>query len=288
MSMKVILVPVTATETAAGALKTAFALARRFESHVLALHVRADPRNAMPYMGEGMSGVVLQEILAAADRDALERAKTARAIFDAVVADVKAPLREVSDPSGGFSAAWQEEVGREDEVVSRRARLADIVVVSAQATRQQAVVSMMMEAALLESGRPVLISPANGVTALGGNIAVAWSGSAEGSHAVASALPLLRAAEQVTVISVGEGADSQTTADGLRQYLAWHDIGAEVSLPPAGEGGVGATILGETKRAGADLLVTGAYTHNRFRQMLFGGVTRHILAEAEIPVLIAH
>lgn len=288
MSMKVILVPVTATETAVGALKTAFALGRRFEAHVAALHVRADPRNAMPYMGEGMSGVVLQEILAAAERDALERAKTARAVFEAAAREANAPMRETPEPQGGFSTAWREEAGREDEVVSKRARLADVVVVSAQATRQQAVVSMMMEAALLESGRPVLISPSSGVGGLGRHVAVAWSGSAEGSHAVASALPLLRAAEQVTVISVGEGPESQTAADGLKQYLAWHDIGADIALPPAGSEGAGAAILGETKRLGADLLVMGAYTHNRFRQMLFGGVTRHILAEAEIPVLIAH
>ncbi len=288
MSLKVILVPVTATETAAGALKTAFALARRFEAHVAALHVRADPRKAMPYMGEGMSGVVLQEILAAAERDALERAKTARAVYDAAAKEAAAPVRDMPQPQGGFSTAWREEVGREDEVVSRCARLADVVVVSAQATRQQAVVSMMMEAALLESGRPVLISPSNGVAGLGSRVAVAWSGSAEGSHAVASALPLLRAAEQVTVISVGEGAESRTAADELKQYLAWHDIAAEIALPPAGEAGTGPTILAETTRLGADLLVMGAYTHNRFRQMLFGGVTRHILAEAEIPVLIAH
>ena len=253
-----------------------------------ALHVRADPRNAMPYMGEGMSGVVLQEILAAAERDALERAKTARAVFDAVVKDANAPVRDAPNGPGGFSTAWCEEVGREDEVVSKRARLADVVVVSAQATRQQAVVSMMMEAALLESGRPVLISPSSGVAGLGQHVAVAWSGSAEGSHAVASALPLLRAAEQVTVISVGEGPESQTAADGLKQYLAWHEIASDVALPPAGPEGAGAAILAETKRLGADLLVMGAYTHNRFRQMLFGGVTRHILAEAEIPVLIAH
>jgi len=286
--MKVILVPVTATEAATGALKTAFALGRRFEAHVAALHVRADPRNAMPYMGEGMSGVVLQEILAAAERDALERAKTARAVFEAAAREANIPITDTPQSQGGYSTEWSEEVGREDEVVSKRARLADVVVISAQGTREQAVVSMMMEAALLESGRPVLISPPNGAGALGSHVAVAWNGSAEGSHAVACALPLLRVAEDVTVISVGEDADSQTAADGLKHYLAWHGMDARIVLPPAGPEGVGPTILAETKRLGADLLVTGAYTHNRFRQMLFGGVTRHILAEADIPVLIAH
>lgn len=288
MSIKVILVPVTATETGAGALKTAFALGRRFDAHVAALHVRADPRNAMPYMGEGMSGIVLQEIMAAAERDALDRAKAARALFESEAAAAGVPLRDAPQGTSKFSAAWREEVGREDELVAHRARLADIVVVGAQGSQSQAAVSMMMEAALLESGRCVLIAPPKGASSLGARIAVAWNGSAEGSRAVASALPLLQSAERVTVLSVGEGAETGTAADALKQYFAWHGIAAETVPLRAGTEGIGPTILTEAKRLDADLLVMGAYTHNRFRQMIFGGVTRHILAGADFPVLIAH
>jgi nucleotide-binding universal stress UspA family protein len=288
MTIKVILVPVTATETAAGTLKTAFALGRRFEAHVAALHVRADPRNAMPYMGEGMSGLVLQEIMAAADRDAAERAKTARALFDQVAAESGVPIVDVPRIPAQFSAAWREEIGREDEVVARRARLADVVVVGAQPARQSAAVGMMMEAALLESGRAVLVSPPQPAASFGGSVAVAWNGSAEASRAVAAAMPFLNAAERIAILAVGEGGEADASAGSLKQYLAWHGLEAEAAAVRPGPEGIGPAILAEAKRRGCDLLVMGAYTHNRFRQMIFGGVTRHILSEADLPVLVAH
>jgi len=288
MTIKVILVPVTATEMAASVLKTAFALGRRFEAHVAALHVRADPRNAMPYMGEGMSGIVLQEIMAAAERDARERAKTARALFDAAVAESHVPLVEAPQDPAAFSAAWREEVGREDEIVAKRARLADVVVVEAQPAQQSAAVGMMMEAALLESGRAVLVAPPEGAGSFGGSVAVAWNGSAEASRAVAAAMPFLNAAERIAVLAVGEGVEAQALSESLRQYLAWHGLEAEAAAVRPGPEGIGAAILAEAKRRACDLLVMGAYTHNRFRQMIFGGVTRHVLSQAELPVLIAH
>ena len=288
MTIKVILVPVTATETGAAVLKTAFALGRRFQAHVVALHVRADPRNAMPYMGEGMSGIVLQEIMAAAERDAIERAKAAHVLFKSAAAESSVPLSEAPQGPGKFCAAWREEVGREDEIVAKRARLADVVVVGAKPALQSAAVGMMMEAALLESGRCVLVAPPQVPDSAGANVAIAWSGSAEGSRAVASAMPFLRTAERISILTAGEGSEAAAMAGSLKEYLAWHGISAEAAAVAPGADGAGAAILGEAKRRGCDLLVMGAYTHNRFRQMIFGGVTRHILAEAELPVLVAH
>lgn len=288
MTIKVILVPVTATETGASALKTAFALGRRFEAHVAALHVRADPRNALLYMGEGMSGIVLQEIMAAAERDAIERARNARAMFEAAAKESAVPLLDAPPKPGRFSAHWREDVGREDELVAKRARLADVVVVGPQPARQSAAVGLMMEAALLESGRPVLVAPPEGTASAGGNVAVAWNGSVESARAVAFGMPFLRAAERVALLSVGEDEEAKNGIDSLKQYLAWHAIAADAVVVAPGADGIGAAILSETKRLGSDLLVMGAYTHNRFRQMIFGGVTRHILSEAHLPVLVAH
>jgi hypothetical protein len=84
MAIKVILVPMNASAACEAALATAFALARQLHAHVSALHVRADPRHSMPYMGEGMSGVVIQELMAAVESEAAERAAKARALFDRV------------------------------------------------------------------------------------------------------------------------------------------------------------------------------------------------------------
>ena len=77
-------------------------------------------------------------------------------------------------------------------------------------------------------------------------------------------------------------------AAALQQYLTWHGLSAETILLHPGHEGIGSALLTEAKSRSADLLVMGAYTHNRFRQMIFGGVTRHILTEAGLPVLTAH
>jgi nucleotide-binding universal stress UspA family protein len=286
MTIKVVLVPVTPTEPGESALRAAFALGRRFEAHVVAMHVRADPRNAMPYMGEGMSGIVLQEIMAAAEREAAERAKACRALFDRVSAAEGVRIVEEPGGAGGLTAAWEESLGREDELVARRARLSDLVVMGNHAAQRSVSVGMTLEAVLLDSGRPLLIVPPGGAADFGRPVAVAWNGSVEASRAVAAAMPFLLAAPGVTVVAVGEDDQPAVLAEGLARFLAWHGLRAETKAVPAGAEGVGPTLLAAVRDAG--LLVMGAYTHNRFRELVFGGVTRHVLASAGLPVLVAH
>lgn len=287
MAIRVILVPVNATAAGEAALATAFALGRRFDAHVAALHVRADPRTAMPYIGEGTSGVVVQEIMLAAQRDAEERALSARALFDRLCEEHT--ILVVEAPSAGPSASWSEETGREDEAVARGGRLCDVIVVAGRPEEPGSPpATATVEAALLESGRPVLIAPPGGARSLGARVAVAWNGSAEASRAVAAAIPVLAQAEKVAVLTAGEGEDALMTADGLVRYLAWHEIAASAEVLSPGPEGAGVRLLEEAERLGADLLVMGAYTHNRLRQMIFGGVTRHVLTHARLPVLVAH
>lgn len=287
VTIKVILAPVSATAAGESALATAFALGRRFDAHVAALHVRPDPRYAMPYIGEGTSGVVVHEIMLATERDAEERAANARALFDRLCEEHGVPVMET--PPAGLSASWADETGREDEAVASLGRLADVVVVAGWREEPGSPpAAMTLEAALLGSGRPVLLAPPGGVRSLGACVAVAWNGSAEASRAVGSAIPVLRGADKVAVLTAGEGEEALAVADGLVRYLAWHGIGAFAEVLSPGPAGTGARLLEEVERVGADLLVMGAYTHNRFRQMIFGGVTRHVLAHAGLPVLVAH
>jgi nucleotide-binding universal stress UspA family protein len=289
MAIKVILVPMNASAACEAALATAFALARQLHAHVSALHVRADPRHSMPYMGEGMSGVVIQELMAAVESEAAERAAKARALFDRVCEAEAVPVVEAASSPGRPSVSWIEETGREDETVAHCARLADVVVIADRPAEPDAPpMGLTMEAALLVSGRPVLIVPPGGAKALGARVAVAWNGSVEASRAVAAAMPLLEGAEEVAVLALGEGDEPRVAAERLVRYLAWHDIRACEHVLRPGPDGTGAVLLAEADRIASDLLVMGAYTHNRFREMIFGGVTRHVLAHAGLPVLVAH
>jgi nucleotide-binding universal stress UspA family protein len=145
-----------------------------------------------------------------------------------------------------------------------------------------------LEAALFESGGPVLIAPPTPAKELGRNVLVAWNGSTEQARANAFAMPLLRGANDVTVLTVEGGMTPGPTGDEAALHLVRNGVPATaVTVAPAGRT-TGETILDHAKLRGCDLIVKGAYAQSRLRQMIFGGATRHILSHATLPVLMAH
>jgi nucleotide-binding universal stress UspA family protein len=133
----------------------------------------------------------------------------------------------------------------------------------------------------------MLLTPPTVPGALGDAVLLAWNASPQASRAVASALPFLRQAGRVTIMSVGNGPEPAPTADQLARSLAWHGIAAEVRRVEQRSGRVRDILLAEASAIAADLLVIGAYSHSRMRQVVFGGVTEHMLEHAEISVLMA-
>jgi nucleotide-binding universal stress UspA family protein len=139
----------------------------------------------------------------------------------------------------------------------------------------------------MQSGRPVLLAPAEPPSGIGYVVAVAWNGSPEGVHALAAALPFLEKADAVSLITSGD-ADAAGSLSAV-DYLAWHGVDAEHRKVAAGSGRHVGSILFEAARdAGADLLVMGAYGHSRVRELLLGGATRTVLESMTLPVLMAH
>lgn len=285
---KTILVAMSDDVSGRSPLETALAVGGKFDTHVAALHVKSDPSNAVPLVGEGMSGVMVEEMIAAAEQQADERARLARKVFEERREQLAVPLVQ-TPPHSGFSMAWREESGREEDVVARCARLADLVVLGRPVTDRELPSVMTLNAALMESGRPLLVAPPTPMPSIGSRIAVAWNGSAEAARAVSAALPFLTAAEQVHIFSARESEDDPVlTPAELCAYLAWHGVSAECHHAPAGHGNTGDLLLSETARLGGDLIVMGAYTHSRLRQLILGGVTRHMLHHATVPVLMMH
>jgi nucleotide-binding universal stress UspA family protein len=145
-----------------------------------------------------------------------------------------------------------------------------------------------LEAALFESGKPVLIVPKAAPAALGRNILIAWNGSTEQAHTNAFAMPFLKRAEKVTVLAseghIGDGPGAEPAALHLRR----NGVNATALTVKTGDRTTGEVILDHATSLGCDLLVKSAYTQSRLRQMIFGGATRHILAHASLPVLMAH
>jgi nucleotide-binding universal stress UspA family protein len=288
MSICTILVPVSAAEVSGPALETAVALAQRFNAHVEALHVRADPKSLVPYAGEGMNGSMIEEIMDVTEREGSERASRARATFDRFVSDKG--LKVVTSPStgGGVTISWREELGREDEVVALRGRVADLTVVGRPMRDSPLPSPITLEAALLETGRPIIITPPGGTPTVATHCAVAWEGSTEAARAIMGALDILGKAERVTIITGVGSAEPPLPPEECRDYLAWHGIKSEVHRFDPGHTEIGHALLAEAVKVKSDLLIKGAYSQSRLKQMILGGRTRHIIANTVIPVLLAH
>lgn len=286
MPYRSILLPLVNGESSRSPLRLAFAVAERYGSHVDVLHVKPDPRSMIPYVGEGMSGALIEEVMTAAEKEASQRAVSAHRLFHDLVAERGVPL--ASAPQPGMSAEWREVMGREDEAVALHGRMADLIVVSRPFQDAEVETSAIFEAALFETGQGLLVAPPLPVDDFGHRVMVAWNGSPEAARAVTAAIPLLEEAEHVRVISVSGWSEGPTSIEALARRLAWRGVHPEVESISAPEGTIGATVIGEAARWGADMIVMGAYTQSRFRQMILGGVTRHVLSNATLPLLMGH
>ena len=145
-----------------------------------------------------------------------------------------------------------------------------------------------LETALFDSGRPVLVVPKSAPQTLARNVLVAWNRSTQQARTNIFALPLLRLAEQVTVLMVEGGTVQGPSAEEAARHLRRNGIKATALTVKRGQRTPGEIILDHAASLGCDLLVKTAYTQSRLRQMIFGGATRHILANATLPVLMAH
>jgi len=286
MPIKTILVPLYDAQGASAALAATFALARSFGAHVSVLHLRNDPTRALgDFVGESVSPALVEEILTSAEARAKSAASKTRRAFDDAVRRAKIPVGGKGTKSGA-SASYDEVVGQSDAEIERRGRLSDLVVVRRARGNSDVGARVVAETALMGTGRPLLVVPPKAPAKIGSNVAIAWNDSTEAAKAVAAALPFLGGAAKVTVISARENG-AEYDQDGLIAYLRHHGVRARGASVRAG-GDAGQAIARAASRAGANLLVMGAYTHSRVREMILGGVTQHVLSKSRIPVLMAH
>ena len=285
MLIRKLLLPLTGTAAGEAALTTALTIARMWDAHLTALHVRVDSRDVAPLAGEGLSGAMIEEMMSATEKESTTRSSAVRAMFDQFVAAHGVTIAEPFSP--GATANFASVTGREEDLVAQLARLADLTVVPHPEAGDDVSSSDALHAVLFDSGRPVLIAPQAAGQTVGTRICVAWNGTAESAAAVHAAIPWMQRAGAVRVLSADEYQRRGPGAADLLGYLALHGIRPEVAQFRPMERDVGRGLLGAAQEFGADLLAMGAYSHSRLRQLILGGVTRHVLENAALPVLMA-
>jgi nucleotide-binding universal stress UspA family protein len=195
-----------------------------------------------------------------------------------------------------IEGGWRLVEGNLPATVALHARYADLTVLGQanpydpQAGRSD---DATVVTTVMSSGRPVLVVPFAGeFPTLAEHVLVAWNASREAARAVNDALPLLERAKMVTVLAInprhGIGGHGDVPAADIALHLARHGVRAEASHTVARDIPDGEALLSYAADIGADLIVAGAYGHSRAREMVFGGVTRTLLAEMTVPVFLSH
>jgi nucleotide-binding universal stress UspA family protein len=285
--MRTILVNLEISPGLDSALQSALLVARRFGSYIEGLHMRPGQPDIIAAGADGFVAAA-PDLVASFERESRDRAERAREAFEAFMARNGLPRATGLAADGGLCADWRVEASSGHAALGSLGRVFDLLVL-ARPLRDSVSPSMAaLETALFEAGRPLLIAPPAPPGNIGDHVMIAWNCSTETARTVAFAMPILLQAKRITVLTVQRGTVPGPSAAELAHNLQRHGLATEWREVPLREQTVGEAILREAKAAEVDLLVKGAYTQSRLRQMIFGGATSHILAEAELPVVMAN
>jgi nucleotide-binding universal stress UspA family protein len=273
MPFKEILVHLDAHDSTEARLKIAIQLAQRHEAQLHGLYILS--HTVIPAYTEVMVGI--EHIEAQLAELAQKQADQIKQWF---VQQTEAAQ---------LNAQWHCLQGEPIEITSRYARYCDLVIMG-QEERSTHVLAAdgLVDHIILMAGTPVLVVPYIGpAETLGERIMIAWNGSREGIRAVRDALPILQQAKRVEIATV-DVAQGDRLSQYLRNYLAVHHIKAQTHQFPARDIEPGALLLSRVAEEGIDLMVMGAYGHSRFRELMLGGVTLHVLKQMTVPVFMSH
>jgi nucleotide-binding universal stress UspA family protein len=278
--MKSILVPTESRPGMTSTLETALLLARRCDSYIegFPLRSRAD------IIAFDVTGSLP---IATYERESQEEAVRAGTFFEVFMQERNVP--SAAKTNQGLSWGWFKDAAEGADFVGSYGRVFDVIVLGRPAADTTPFHNRTIEAALFESGRSVLLTPPIAPKEIATNIMVHWNRSTEQARATDAAMPLLQRASRVTVLDVkgGQGV-SGPSPERLIRYFERSGISTDLVTVELEGRSTGEAVLQAAATRGCDLLVKGAYTQSRLRQMIFGGATSYILANAALPVLMAH
>lgn len=293
MSIKKLMVPFLESEMSERAFKVAAVFAKEFKAHIDVIHMRQRLMPSLPgnvyypfavtYVEDNLD--ILQESM---NQTAVELEKK----FVKLCADQSVYLLETLDHTDdkGATATWTDTTKNLPYDLATRARVADITVMARPNDDAPQYTMDLIEEVIFQSGQPVLIVGKNKkIDEFPKTVMVAWDGGREAARAVRESLPILQRAETVIVTAVGEMSWSAEPAERLTAYLKLHGVHAIYMHPTLGKHEEAEEVfLNRAKSKDVDLIVMGAYSHSRWREMVLGGFTRFMLRHSDISLLMAH
>ena len=286
--IKTILVPATGNQTDDAVFTSALTAARAFNAHLDFLHVRVDAAVMVAAMAtDGSGAVTVSGLVERIDEEASRREDAARQLFQRFCERERLAIEDTPAGQQSPTAQWLRQTGDEAYWVREYGRAADLLVIGRPADDQGVSIDTV-EAALVGTGRPVLIVPAAPLVSLPETMVIAWKAAPEAARAVTAAMPLLSKAKQILIVTVAE-EEGLSDEEGARLMtaLGWHGLSASTRHLRPDRLGAADTLLAAAAEQSA-LVVMGAYGHSRLREWVFGGFTEHVLRGAAVPVLMMH
>jgi len=269
--IKTILVPIGHDAGAEKRIKFAAELANKYDAHIQALHVLTPAGDMFKYTPvEAYTAEAFDQY----ERDLQLEAEKYREKYEKQL------------KSAGVRYDWCQQQGNMLDFLNLHSRTADLTILTQKGDTLDDIMGVMNDF-IIESGIPAIIIPETGASVDYKNILVAWDGGQQCAKATHDAVPILKNAEKVTVLTIAEDKKNQLPEADICVKLARHGINAE-ALTVTDANSISKCIVETADNVGADLIVAGAWGHRRLREIIFGGVTKSLLSNQKHSIYLSH
>lgn len=291
MGIKSILCVFNGTKDELSAVNAALELAKIVGAHVRFLHISND--DISNYIGIYQDGFVISpELIDFIERENKARLEKAKHYIISLTTKHNITLDTNELIGHHASAQFINKTGYPEEIIGREGLASDIIVLGCNTKNHDAVYNDNMIAAIFNTGRPVLFLPSthNSPSWNDEVVSIAWDGSIESARAIYNVMPILKRAKRLYLLTacdndMGENIISQSS---MMEYLLIHGLKPNYIMLNCSNHSSAETILTKAKELQSNLLVMGAYGHSRFREIILGGFTKHMLEKSDIPLLLSH
>ena len=275
--MRNILLPFEYIETIPHLVDCAVSLAKKYNSSVsgVAIHQRIDSFIAQ-------EGSIVFDSLHH-DENKEEATKYKEKFMDHINT-----LKKSDSDLSDLKYKWLSEELENQKYLGDLSRVYNVVIISRPYQELQSASLSSIQTILFDGGRPVMLIPMNKQIDIGKEVVISWNCTTESSRAVFAALPILKKANNVTILTVEKVITDGPSGEQVSELLASHGIDAKPVTISGDEKKIGDAILDFSKSVDADLIVKGAYTQSRLREIIFGGATRHLMLHSEIPIYLVN
>lgn len=285
MAINRLLVPLSIGVDTQNALGSGFLIAEQFNAQLDATFFKFPLTNALAF--DDLESFPLDLINQRVEEQE-DVASQARQYFDAELSNRNIDYVEAPTPPDKPGAVWRVVDEAPYWGITHGGACYDLIVAGRSLQGPSPAHRDLIEAALFQTGRPVLVPSADSSKTTERVVLAAWNRSPQSARAISAGMPFFEAADRVVVFSVETGAKQGPPASEIGTYLDWHHVKNEVVEVPPDDRPVGEIILSEAHKRGANLIVMGAYSHSRLRELLLGGVTEYILQNSSLPFLMMH